>query len=93
MQNQLPTVETIPADAIVNVEISGGMYTRLHQLLLQIASEKSPDQLKDTLIRLKTEEPKTHGEYHLVSILALIFEIEKKAKEQGKTKMVNVPHS
>lgn len=76
-------VDTIPFDSVVTIEISGGYYTRIVQLLLEMAGSKDIKDLTALMNELKTREPKDDFEYHLITVLTLVSTIEKKAKEQG----------
>jgi hypothetical protein len=69
--------KVFPHDAIINVPISGAFYSRLVQLMLDMSSSKTKEELADLVERLKTEEPKESFEYHYLTLLVLIAEVEK----------------
>lgn len=71
------TTKVFPHDAIVNVPISGAFYARLVQLMLDMSSGKTKEELAEIIEKLKTEEPKESFEYHYLTMLVLIAEIEK----------------
>ncbi len=77
-------IENIPFDAIITIEVNGGFYARVVQLLLEMANNKDIKDLIQLMNELKTREPKDDFEYHLITVLSLVSTIEKKAKEQGK---------
>ena len=87
------TVEVIPYDAIVNVKISGGFYTRLVQLSLTFANQLGLEDLTTHLEEMKTREPKNDTEYNLLTILTMISTIEREARLQKvlETKEVDLP--
>ncbi len=85
------TVETIPIDALISVSISGGFYSRLQQLLLWYSQTKPIDEFGKALAELKAGEPADVFQYHLETLLVIIYEIEKNAKEQSKLKYVDMP--
>lgn len=79
---------SIPVDAIVTVEVSGAFYMRLHQLLINKAAEKTPEEFASIMKELKLDEPKNAYEHDLATILTVVLSIEKAAKEQSKIKSV-----
>ncbi len=92
----MPThkVETIPFDVKIKMEMPGGFYARLQQLLLSYSQSKTPVDMQEALKRLGTkEEPINEFEYHLFTLTILVHEIEKNAKEQNlfKTEEVEIP--
>lgn len=82
-------IEVIPFDASVNVEIGGGMYARLHQLMWSKASKKTADDFAKLLEHLKQGgKPRDEYEYEIETYLSLLYGIELAAKEQGKLSYV-----
>lgn len=86
-------LETIPHDAIIDTQINGGLIARLHQLLLAHCQLRSPEDLSHIMQELKTREPVSGFEYHLITLLTLIQGIEEDARKQGKTKMADISES
>jgi ATP-dependent protease HslVU (ClpYQ) peptidase subunit len=84
-------VETFPLDAIVSIDISGAFYIRLAQLLLELLNKKSPDDLLKAMAELKTRDPKDNDEYHILTMMVLVNEIEQTVKKTGKFDKVEVP--
>ena len=84
-------VETIPFDAIISLEVGGGMYARLHQLLMTMAATKTPEEFKELTPFLISGKERNGFEYNLVTIISLINGLEVSAKEQGKIKMTDLP--
>lgn len=80
---------TIPFESVVKIEVSGGMYARIMQLTQELAQEKGPEEFAKILEHLKNGKERTRFEYHLVTVMALIKEIEEKAEEQKVTVMVD----
>lgn len=84
--------EAIPFDAVITIEVGGGFYGRLHQLLYALASFKTPEEFGKAIALIK--EDKANDDpyaYHLETILNLTSAIEEAAKKQGKLQMVNLP--
>lgn len=82
-------IESIPPQVIIDVKISGAFYGRIHQLLLHYCREKPPEEIQQIIATLDMEKPRDDFDYHLGTILTMVLEIEKVAKEQGKTKVVD----
>lgn len=86
-QQKTTTIPAIPFDAKIDITIGGGLYARLSQLTTHFASQKSEEEFTKILTRLQQpgNKPLDEFEYHLITLLSLVAEIEIKAKEQGKT--------
>jgi len=85
--------QAIPEDQIIDIQVSGLFYTQLVNNLLGVGNTLPPEQFKEILESLSKEgplPPKDATELTIRSLASLIYEIELKAKEQGKTKTVNV---
>jgi len=77
----------IPNDAIIDIQVSGSFYRRLVDLITELGNSKPMDEFKAVLERLKTTEgAKDAYELNVHLVMMLIYEIEKKAFEQKKTK-------
>ena len=84
-------VAVFPLDKIVKVEISGGFYVRLSQLLTSYAQQHSVTDLIKLLEELKSREPQTEVEYNLLTLLTLSSSIEKAAMEQNLIELKDLP--
>ena len=92
VKKELPNqVEGLPLTAVVDVKISGSFYSRLHQMLMWHSQKEGLEKFTAALAELEAGEPKTEYAYHLETLLTLIFEIEKKGKEQNLIKQVDLP--
>jgi hypothetical protein len=85
------SIEGIPTDAVIDLQISGNFYQRLHQLLMFHSQKEGLDKFTAALAAIKAGEPKNEYEYHLLTILTLIGSIEEAAKIQGKIKTADLP--
>jgi hypothetical protein len=77
-------VKVIPTEAQIDITIGGGLYARLSQLITDFGSQKPIEEFTAIMERLKTEKPQDAFEYHLITLLSLVIEIEEKATAQGK---------
>lgn len=84
-------LEAIQMDSIIDLQISGGFYKRLQDLMPYLSQKEGLDKFSAALVSIKAGEPKTEFEYHLLTVMTLIFEIEKNAGIQKKLKMVDLP--
>lgn len=84
-------IPVFPFDKITKIEVSGGFYARLSQLLADYSTQTG---IKDTiqfLEELKTREPKTTHEYHMLTLITLIATIEKQATADKLIVMADLP--
>jgi hypothetical protein len=84
------TLRGIEVSAMVDIQVAGGFYGRLHQLLLNLGKQKSPEEFKAALEEIKAGPPKSEYSYHILTLLTLITEVENCAEKQGKMKSVEV---
>lgn len=84
-------VPVFPLDKIVEVKISGGFYTRLSQLLISYSKQHEMKDLIQFMEEMKTREPKTEFEYHLMTLLTLLSSIEKSAADQKVIELRDLP--
>ena len=83
-------VPTIPPDAVITIEVGGGLYSRFYQLMWDKAYERPAEKFKESLDFLKGGgAPRDKYEYELETYLSLLYEIETSAKKQGKLSYVN----
>jgi hypothetical protein len=82
---------SIANDTLIDIKISGSFYTKLVDLSIKLSQSKSPEEFKEILDKLKKGEPETDlFSLNISVVLAVIFEIEKQAKEQNKIQIVEV---
>lgn len=91
MADKTTQIEVFPFDKIVTVEISGGFYARISELLLHHTGGKDMKDLAKVIAELKDREPENDFEYHLITLLTLIGSIEKSAKDQDLLVFKEVP--
>ena len=93
MSENKPTmpVDIIPYDSIIDIQVGGAFYGRIHELILYIAQQKEPQEFLKIMNELKEREPKEPFEFHMITLLALVREIEEKAKEQNKIQKKDIP--
>lgn len=72
----------IPKDALINIKISGAFYINMQQLLFSIASQKSPEEFTALMQKLKSGQPENEYELQVLTIVSLVLEVERAAKEQ-----------
>jgi len=85
--NQQPTnIFGIPFEAKIAIEVGGGLYARLSQLMTHWAAQKSVAEFTAVLafLQLPDSKPRNEYEYHIVTMLSILYEIEIKAKEQNQ---------
>lgn len=80
----------IPNDVLVDIQVSGSFYQKLLKLSLALGDSRPPEDYKKALDTLSKGEPETLYELTVQTVVAMLFEVETKAKAQGKTKMVEI---
>lgn len=82
---------TIPNEAIIDIQVSGAFYKDLLGLQISLSETVTLDQYKKVLEELKTDKvPDSVFSNTVQIIMALIFEIESKAKTQDKIQMIDI---
>lgn len=86
------TIESIPLDAIMNVQISGGFYASIQNLFYQVLQENAVDDptgynTAKILEDMENREPKNKWEQEIVILFSLMNSIEQAAKNQNKIKL------
>ncbi len=80
-------VSVMPDDVLMDVKVSGTFYKRLQALFIYLSQKKD---MKEFLIlyakMVKGGEPADEYEFHLNTVLSLIVEIEKVAKDNNLVK-------
>lgn len=84
------TFKAIPTDALIDIQVSGSFYRQLTKLILALAESRPPEDFKKALETLKDKNPSDLYELNVSSVVAMIFEIEIKAKEQNKIEDVSM---
>lgn len=82
--------EGIKLDDLIDIKVSGGFYSRLHQLVQGMASTMTPEDFQKEIKKITDEKATEPFAYHLETILSLIAEIERSAKAQGKISVQEV---
>lgn len=83
--------ETLPTDALVDIQVSGTFYRRMVDLLTMLAESVPLEDFKKVLEKLKENKPAEDlFELNVHTIMSLIYEIEKQAKAQDKCKQVEM---
>jgi hypothetical protein len=83
MSKKIP-VEAIPFEAVIKLDMPGTFYARIQQLILYFSNTHPPQDIIKAMNLLKeNKEAETDFEYHLHTLTILVYDIEKKAKEQG----------
>lgn len=84
------TYPIIPDDALINIQVSGSFYKKLYKLSLALGDSKPIEEYNKALATLSKGEPENLYELTVQTVVAMLFEVETKAKEQGKTKLVEM---
>ena len=78
--------DTIPTDALVDIQISGAFYRRMVDLITMLGESVPLEEFKAILERLKDNNPAADTfEFNVHTVICLIYEVEKQAKAQNKT--------
>ena len=78
--------DTIPADALIDIQISGAFYRRMVDLITMLGESVPLADFKAILERLKDNNPATDMfEFNVHTVICLVYEVEKQAKAQNKT--------
>lgn len=76
-------VTGIKKDAIIKIEVGGGFYFRLAQFVTFYTSRTwTAEDLATTMKKLQDKKPESDEEYHLITLMSLVHEVEERAKEQ-----------
>ena len=79
--------DTIPPDALVDIQVSGTFYRRLVELISMLGESVPLAEFKEVLEKLKENKPaKDLFELNVHLVISVIYEIEKQAKAQNKIK-------
>lgn len=79
-------IDVIPQDAIIDLKVSGAFYLQLKALLFDLSKDFTPEKFLEISKNIKEQKPlETAQETFVVTMTALIVEIEKQAQSQSKT--------
>jgi len=83
--------KTIPPDVLIDIKISGAFYRRMVDLLTMLGESVPLEEFRALLIKLEDKKPiESTLEFNVQTILTLIFEVEKAAVDQEKTKEAEI---
>ncbi len=82
------TVEIINQDAIIAINMSTSYYNRLQQVFNTMLSDKSPEEVQEAHEQIKTKNIKELWIANLETLMIVINEFQRNAKEQKKTKII-----
>lgn len=78
--------QTIPPDAIIDIQVSGSFYRRIVELLTALGNSMPLEEFKKVLEKLKGNEPPANlHELNIHLNMMLVYEIEQQAVKQKKT--------
>lgn len=83
-------ITVIPEDVNVDIQISGFFHKKLANLALALGESRPIEDYRKALETLKDREPEDLYELTVYAVVAILFEVETKAKEQKKTKMIEI---
>lgn len=77
--------QTIPLDAIIDIQVSGSFYKRIVEVLTALGNGMPIEEFKKVLEKLKGNEPPANiHELNIHLNMMLIYEIEQQAVKQKK---------
>lgn len=80
-------VSVMPDDALMDIKVSGTFYKRLQALFIYLSQKKDVKEFLALYAKMvQGGEPTSEYEFHLNTVLSLIVEIEKIAKENNLVK-------
>lgn len=84
-------LKAIQPDKIVQIDIGSGFYGRVQELLFAHIATVEPEVSIKALNELKVREPADKFEYHLLTLLTLVYNIEQQFHDKGLTQEIDVP--
>lgn len=87
-------IQIIPFEAKIKLEIPGAFYARIQQLAFHYSQSRPADELIKAMDFIKeNKDADSEFGYHVQTLTALMFEIEKAAKEQEllKDEEIDIP--
>lgn len=83
--------DVIPPDVLIDIQISGTFYRRMVDLLTMLGESVPLDEFKAVLNKLSKNDPaEDMFEHNVHTLMSLIYEVEKQAQEQKKTKQEEI---
>lgn len=82
-ENKKVKYKGIKFDSLIKLEISGTFAGRLQMLLMYILQQKNVSEITKVVNDLKTREPQNDFEFHVLTMIILIQDLEKAAAEQN----------
>lgn len=84
------TFPTIPDDVLIDIQVSGTFYKKLFALSIALGDSRPIEEYKAALETLNDKEATDLYQLTVQTVVAILFEVEKAAKAQNKTKLVKV---
>jgi thymidine phosphorylase len=84
------TYPVIPDEALIDIKVSGTFYKKLLKLSVSLGESRPIEDYKRALETLGKELPKDLYELNVQVVVAMLYEVEKAARDQKKTKMIEV---
>lgn len=82
---------SVPAEAVINIKISGTFYIALGQLLLGLCQGLSKEEYAAIVKKMETKEPAADlRELNIILITSLLYTLEIEATNQKLTKEIEV---
>lgn len=78
-------------DGTAQVEIGSAFVTRIQELLFFHVNSQPAEVGIKALKELETNAPKDKFQYHLLTLLSLLYSVEAAFEEKGLTEQKNVP--
>lgn len=82
MSENILKLKSIKPNSVINIEVGTGFYQRIRQLFSKLIEDNPNENLIKALENIKSKESSTPYEYHLETLLSLIYEMEAKAEAQ-----------
>ena len=87
--NKLPDeMEIIDSEAILEIRMSTTFFNRIQQAFNSVLESKSQEDIASAFEQIKTKNIKDVWVQNLETLMILINEFQKKAKEEGKVKKI-----
>lgn len=86
------SVPSVKPDAIITIEVSGYFLKQLQMTLIAMGEQRTPEEFKAVLEKLKANEPADDlYEIQVHLILSLVATLEKNAMAQDKVTYTDMP--
>lgn len=83
--------KAVESDKTIKIEVGAGFYNRVQTFLADHINTVEPEVSIKALNEVKTREPESKFEYNLLTLLTLIYSIEKQFNDEGLTKNIEIP--